>query len=208
MIIKARHNWIVYPFFKFYALFRTRRNFNSITVNGDFQDKNLPLLVISNHFSWWDGFWAMYLNLTRFHRKFHFMMLEEQLRKFSFFINAGGYSVKKGSRSVIESINYTIELLSAKENLVLLYPQGRLTSIYDQEIRFEKGIERILKATYGKVQVVFVANLIDYLSEEKLSLSIYLKEYDNAEISKAILEKEYNLFYKGCISQNILRAEE
>ncbi len=207
MIIKARHHWIVYPFFKFYAVFKIRRHFNKVIISGDFQQKNLPLLLISNHVSWWDGFWVMYINLKLFHKRFHFMMLEDQLRKFSFFINTGGYSVKKKSRSVIESINYTIELLSDSKNLVMLFPQGRITSIYDQSFQFEKGLERILKEVNGKVQIIFLANLIDYFSNQKPSLFIYLKEYDNMNTDIEKIQKEYNMFYSGCVAENIKKAE-
>jgi len=208
MIIKARHHWFIYPFFKLYAVYRIGRHFNKVLVSGSFQDRDLPVLLISNHISWWDGFWAMYVNVKFLHRKFHFMMLEEQLKRFSFFINTGGYSVKKGSRSVIETLNYTLELLSDKKNMVLLFPQGKITSVYQKSIYFERGIERILKEVNGKVQIMFLANLVDYFSEEKPSLHIYLKEYVLSDFSAQKIEHEYNIFYSSSVSENILIAEE
>jgi 1-acyl-sn-glycerol-3-phosphate acyltransferase len=207
MIIKARHHRIIYPFFKFYAVYKIRRHFSDVSISGDFNERQLPLLLISNHVSWWDGFWIMYLNIKLFHRKFHFMMLEEQLRKFSFFINTGGYSVRKGSRTIIESINYTIKLLSDRNNLVMLFPQGKINSIYNQTFRFERGIERILKEVNGKIQIIFVANLIDYFSNEKPSLFIYLKEYDNPDTNVGSIQDEYNIFYSKCVAENIEKSE-
>ena len=207
MIIKARHHTIVYPFFKFYALCKIRRHFREVTVSGEFKEKGLPVLLISNHVSWWDGFWVMYLNIKLLHRRFYFMMLEEQLLKFSFFINCGGYSVRKGSRSVIESINYTIELLSDKKNLVMLFPQGSITSMHNQSFHFQKGLERILKAVKEKVQIIFLANLVDYFSSEKPSLFIYLQEYNNLNNNIETIQEDYNLFYSGCVAENIRKAE-
>jgi hypothetical protein len=207
MIIKARHHWIVYPFFKFYSAYKIRRNFNSVEISGKFNDKGLPLLLICNHLSWWDGFWVMYANLKVFHRKFHFMMLEEQITKYSFFINTGGYSVKKHSRSIIESINYTIGLLSENENLVMLFPQGKITSIYDQSIHFERGIERILNGVKGNIQIVFLANLIDYFSNSKPSLFIYIQEWNNKDKKISGIEEDYNHFYKACVAENLKKAE-
>jgi 1-acyl-sn-glycerol-3-phosphate acyltransferase len=207
MIIKARHHWFIYPFFKFYATYKIWGHFNSVTISDGFTDKGLPLLLICNHVSWWDGFWVMYANLKVFHRKFHFMMLEEQLRKYKFFINTGGYSVKKGSRSVIESINYTIELLTDSKNLVMLFPQGKITSIYDQSFHFERGIERILKAVNGKVQIVFLANLVDYFSNEKPSLSIYLQEWNSSYTCIEKIQEDFNRFFQGCVASNISKAE-
>lgn len=208
MIIKARHHWIVSPFFKFYAVYKIRRHFSDVIITGDIQQKDLPVLLISNHVSWWDGFWAMYINLKLLHRKFHFMMLEEQLKRFSFFINTGGYSVRKGARSVLESIDYTIELLSDKRNMVLLFPQGKITSMYYQSVKFERGIERILKGVKGKVQIIFMANLVDYFSREKPTLFIYLKEYNLSDHSLDNVQQEYNTFYSEAVSENILRSSD
>jgi hypothetical protein len=207
MIIKARHHFIVYPFFKYYAIYKIRRHFREINISGEFQERGLPILLISNHVSWWDGFWVMYLNLKLLHRKFHFMMLEEQLLKFSFFIYIGGYSIRKGSRTVIESVSYTIELLSDNKNLVMLFPQGSITSLYNQSFHFQKGLERILKVVNGKVQIIFLANLIDYFSSEKPSLFIYLNEYNNLNTDIEKIQKDYNLFYSGCVAENIKKAE-
>ncbi len=207
MIIKAQHHWFVYPFFKFYAVYKIHRNFKQTVITGDYHDKGLPVLLLSNHLSWWDGFWAMYVNVKLLKRKFHFMMLEEQLKRFSFFINTGGYSVKRGARSVVESLNYTAELLSDNRNMVLLFPQGKITSIYDQTLIFEKGVEHILKKVEGKVQIIFMANLVDYFSDEKPSLFIYLREYDSVEHNTERIQEDYNRFYSECISVNIKKAD-
>ena len=206
MIIKARHHFIIYPFFKLYAVYKIRKHFHEVFISGEFREKGLPVLLISNHISWWDGFWAMYLNLKLLHRKFHFMMLEDQLKKYSFFINTGGYSVRKGSRSVIESIDYTVNILSDNRNMVLLFPQGMISSIYEQHIKFERGLERIMKEVQGRVQVIFMANLVDYFSQEKPSLYINIMEFDMADYSFEIIEKEYNVFYSASVAGNIKKA--
>jgi 1-acyl-sn-glycerol-3-phosphate acyltransferase len=207
MIIEAKHHLFIYPFFKMYALYKVRRNFNEVKITGAFEDKKLPVLLVSNHMSWWDGFWAMYLNIKVLHRKFHFMMLEEQLRRYSFFINTGGYSVRKGSRSIVETIDYTKRLLADNRNMVLLFPQGRITSVYDQSLKFEKGLDHILKNMEGKVHVVFLANLVDYLSFEKPTLYMYLREYFFSGSGSARPEEEYNRFYRECMDENIKRSE-
>jgi 1-acyl-sn-glycerol-3-phosphate acyltransferase len=207
MIIKARHHFIIYPFIKLYTVFKIRRHFKEVIISGVYHEKNLPLLLISNHISWWDGFWIMYLNLKIFQRKFHFMMLEEQLRKFSIFKYCGGYSIKKGSRSALESISYTVELLSDKNNLVMLFPQGKITSVYNQSYIFEKGLERILREADGRIQIIFIANLTDYFSNEKPTLFTYYQEYKNADIDVLKIQDDYNRFYSRCIEENIKAAD-
>jgi 1-acyl-sn-glycerol-3-phosphate acyltransferase len=193
MILKASHNIFFYKFFSVYAMLKIKSAFRKVVISGEVTDKGKPVLVISNHFSWWDGFWIMYMNRKLFGRKFFFMMQEEHLRKHMFFNKTGGYSVRKGSRTVLETIAYTIELLKQKDNLVLIFPQGEIRTLYQHDIHFEKGICRILNATGKDIQIVFAVNLIDYFSESKASLFVYLKdhEYVNGEG----IEKSYNDFY-------------
>jgi 1-acyl-sn-glycerol-3-phosphate acyltransferase len=207
MIYKATHNFIIYPFFIRYSIRKIKKAFHKVYIKGEFREKDLPLLLISNHISWWDGFWAVYLNMKLFHRKFYFMMLEEQLKKHMFFNKAGGYSVKKGSRSVLETIAYTENLLTDPKNMVLLFPQGKIESLYTQLIRFETGIEHIIKRLTSDIQVIFLVNLIDYFSNPKPGLYMYIKEYEGKDFTTEKLQKEYNRFYSDCISENRLKQD-
>lgn len=203
MILKASHHPVIYPFLKLYTLLKIRRNFNRVYIDGEFRDKQLPVLVVSNHCSWWDGFWVMYLNLKLFHRRFYFMMLEEQLKKHMFFNKAGGFSVRKGSRSVIETLNYTADLLNDKNNIVLMFPQGEIESVYNREICFGKGIEHVLRKLNRNLHMVFLVNLIDYFSHPKPGLYMYFREYKGNNYDTEALEREYREFYKSAIENNI-----
>ena len=208
MILKARHHFLVYPFFRFYSGWIIHRHFGRVELTGKFTDRNLPVLLIANHFSWWDGFFALYVNGNIFRRKFHFMMLEEQLRKFRYLNLTGGFSVRKGSRSAVESINYTAELLGDQNNIVLLFPQGKIESAYIGSIQFESGIERILGKVKTPVQIVFMANLTDYFSERKPGLFMYLEEYKDLSQDASSIGWAYNRFYRECIAANALKSNE
>lgn len=197
MIIKAKHNILIYNFFKLYSLRKITTNFENIYISGKYNETQKPLLIISNHISWWDGFWIMYLNLKLLHRKFHFMMLEQQLQKHWYFQYSGGFSINKNSKSIIETLSYTVELLEDNNNLVLIFPQGKINSIYQNNIIFEKGIERILLKT-NNIQVLNVANFIDFFSKPKPSLYIYIEEFIHKQNNYSI-EKYYNHFYNKCL---------
>jgi 1-acyl-sn-glycerol-3-phosphate acyltransferase len=204
MIRRAKHNYFIYNFFKLYTVWKIRRNFHKVLIKGEFADRKLPVLIISNHISWWDGFWAEYLNLKVFHRKFfYFMMLEEQLNKNNFLNYTGGFSIKKKSKSIIETLYYTAGLLENNRNLVLIFPQGEIQSLYNNSVQFDKGLEFILKKTTGKVHLVFLVSLIDYFSSQKPGLYMYYTEYHEEEMTIRALEKEYGLFYSQCRSGNI-----
>ena len=199
MILKAKHNFFLYPFFKWYAVRIVMRNFRVVKVTGNYVEQGLPVLLVANHISWWDGLWAMYLNVKFFRKRFHFMMLEEQLRKYWLFNYFGGYSVSQGSRSVIESLDYTAGLLEDPENLALIFPQGEIKTMHLQSFHFEKGLERILKHKEGRVQVILLASLTDYFSHPKPSIYLYIKEYDSHDFNLQAMQDNYNAFYRQCV---------
>ena len=178
-----------------------KRHFGTIKVIGEFREKKLPVLLVSNHTSWWDGFWAMYLTVKIFKRKFHFMMLEDQLRKFWFFNYTGGFSVNKKSRSIVETINYTVELLADNKNMVLIFPQGEIQTMHNQSFLFENGIERILKKRKGPVQTMFLACIVDYFSSKKPGIYLYLEEYSLPVYDIASIQCSYNEFYSQCLDK-------
>ncbi len=195
-MIKAKHHKVIYFMFQWLTRFFIKRNFNSVCIDGEFADNGKSVLVIANHVSWWDGFWVEYLNQKCIHRKFYFMMLEGQLRKHWYFKYTGGYSVKKESRTIIESINYSIVLLQQPESLVLMFPQGQIHSMYNNTANFEKGVELIISNIYPETQILFVVNLVDYLSDRNPNLYVYIRQFLAKDLQQTNIEREYNNFYR------------
>ncbi len=200
-MIESKHHFVIYPMFKNLTRFLLKKNFSKIETDGVFEDKGTPVLVIANHISWWDGFWIMYINLQIIHRKFHFMMLEEQLKKHWYFRYSGAYSIRKKSRGTIESLNYTTGLLNDSSNMVLMFPQGIINSLYNSDIRFEQGIQRIIEKSRDDLQVLFIAIFPDYLSKPKPCLFIYLKPFYAKYFKQRSVESEYRYFYKNSLNK-------
>lgn len=200
MILQARHHPVIDPFFTWYVNRSVKRHFHSLRFIPQYTERGLPILMIANHMSWWDGMWLRSLNARYFRRSFNFMMLEEQLRKHWYFQHIGGFSVKKGTRSVIESLDHAAELLSDPGNLVLMFPQGEIQSMHTRHFHFEKGILQILRKTDIPVQFLMTANIVDYFSHKKPSLFCYVRELENDIADHRQLEIEYREFYHECLS--------
>ncbi len=209
-MIKAKHHWFIYPFFIFYSFWKIKRHFKDVHINTllptDTIDK--PILLIGNHISWWDGFIVQYINQKLWKKKFHFMMLEEQLVKHRFLNLTGGFSIAKKSKEIIASLRYANELLQDKTNLVLMFPQGKITSMHQQTMVFEKGIERILQHTSETIELVFMVNLIDYFSHATPSLSIYITNYQGDKSNHKDIEKAFQDFYTSCVDKQKKLASE
>lgn len=122
------------------------------------------------------------------------MMLEEELRKNIFLKYAGGYSINKKSRTIVETIRYTQELLQNDLNMVLMFPQGRIESLYKDSIHFEKGIHSILEKA-PQSRILFIANFIDFCTNRKPTLFLYVNEIENTPSNVHHLEEHYNTFY-------------
>jgi 1-acyl-sn-glycerol-3-phosphate acyltransferase len=198
-MIKANHSFWGKLFFSIYSRVKLKKQFQKIHFKGEFEDRGLPVLILSNHFSWWDGFIQLQLNERFLKRRFHVIMLEEQLEKFMILNKAGAYSVQKSSRKIIESLQYTINLLSDNNNVVLLFPQGEIQSLYTQDFKFESGLEYILKNKQKDFQFIFNVNLVDYFSEKKPTLSVYFKNYDPQHpMNLQIIEHAFNGFANEC----------
>jgi 1-acyl-sn-glycerol-3-phosphate acyltransferase len=213
-MIAARHTWLHVRFFRWYTDFRIRRNFASVTVHGPVPDTaGKPLMVIGNHFSWWDGFFILWLNNRFFHKRFHVMMLEDQLRKNMILNHTGAFSIKPGSRDVIRSLSYARRIIEEKglgaapgtgknvtrrerlrqSPLLLMYPQGAIRSMHARGVRFEPGIRRIIRGLEGKVNILMVVALVDYLSGQNPQLHFYLQGYpSDAPFTAEALESAFN----------------
>ncbi len=179
-----------------------KKHFHEININSDVRLRNIPTVIIANHFSWWDGFFVVYLNYRIFHKKLHVMMLEEQLKKHRILSKAGAFSISKKNKSILESIDYCISLLDDLENILLFYPQGEIQSSYHFPVKFEKGLLKILNGTSKKFQLIFLVVLTDYFSNKRPVLNLNLTEFPGP-LSHSEIEKSYNNFMKECIDYQI-----
>jgi len=187
----------------FYSRNGLKRNFHNVEFKCSADTASRPVLLIGNHFSWWDGFIAYRLNDICLRKKFHIMMLEEQLETRMFLNKAGAFSIKRGSRSVVESLQYASALLHDDENMVVVFPQGTITSIHRRPVRFERGTERIIAGASDNLMILFYVALPDWFSEKKPGLKVRVIEYSSKERSVTDLEDAYNMFLDECIASQI-----
>lgn len=177
-----------------------KKHFYKVLIEHDNQPFAGAVLLIGNHFSWWDGFIANYLNFTVFKKRFHVMMLEEQLESRMFLNKAGAFSIKKSSRSAIESLSYASEILSCKDNMLVMFPQGVFKTLYTRSFTFEPGIEKILDNLTDPPDVWFMVNLVEYFSQPKPSLFIRTKKHDGG-LTRDNLQEAYTRFFNDCVAR-------
>lgn len=174
-MIYPEKNIIIRWVFNIYSQRITARHFHSISFNNLDIDKNKSILLIANHFGWWDGFILYWVNSRLLKKNFHVMLLEETSIKTPILKYAGGFSINKKTRDIVESLDFAAKLLSNPQNMVLIFPQGKYYSNFVTEPEFEKGVMKILKQAAGKFQLIFSATFIENFQHKKPGANVYLK---------------------------------
>jgi 1-acyl-sn-glycerol-3-phosphate acyltransferase len=185
-MIYPKNNRLMKWMFDTYVKWLVGKTFRQFLYNEVELDSNRSVLLVANHFSFWDGLILYVLNDKLLHKKFHVMILEDTARREGMLRYAGAFSVSKNSRDVLESLNYAAELLSQPGNLLLMFPQGKLYSNFVNRVHFEQGLLKIIKKAEGKFQLLFAATFIQYLKHKKPSVTVYLKTESETYSDKAI----------------------
>ena len=199
-MIRAQHKRFYVKFFELFSKFTLKRHFKRVEIVGDIKKPHKSILLIGNHFSWWDGFIANYLNKELWRKNFHVMMLEKELEERMFLSKSGAFSINPQTRSVIESIKYSQKILENPNSLLVLYPQGQIESMHKQAFTFQRGIEHLIQTKAGTQLIMYVA-LVDYFSSAKPTLTVYLREYSSDKMDHKSLESSFNAFYQESIKR-------
>ncbi|MBU0694933.1 MAG: lysophospholipid acyltransferase family protein, partial [Bacteroidetes bacterium] len=195
-MVKPQSNKIIHQFFSWYISRIIKSDFDRFEYNDIKIEDNKAILLLANHFSWWDGFLLFHLNKIYFKKHFHVMVLQDTAEKVKFLKYLGAFSIQKNAKSLVESLDYAGKLLDNPANLVLIFPQGELYSSHSAAIQFEKGVSRIIAASKKQFQYIFAAVLTDYFDRRKPSIKAYLehweaKEYNSLQVIKSAYNKHY-----------------
>jgi 1-acyl-sn-glycerol-3-phosphate acyltransferase len=199
MIIKAKPLPVV--FIKWSALFISwvlRRRFNKIIIHEADIEPGHSYLFMLNHFSFWDGFFGIYLAFKLIDKKqklkgLYTMSLKKQMEKKPWLKYFGSFSVEPGTRSIDESLDYAASILNTPGNILIYYPQGNLESAHIRHIEFKDGIYDIITRTKGKCQLLWSSNVTEYF--ESLTPSLYFNLLDcgtNHEFDFEVLKQKIN----------------
>ena len=172
----------------YYVKWAVDRHFYEMLFNVIEVDKSKSILLIANHFSFWDGLILYCLNEKLLKKKYHVMVQKETVHQLNYLKFAGAFSVTKKSKDIMESLNYAAELLNDPQNLVLIFPQGKLFSNYVEDVHFDKGVLRIMQKATGKFQLIFSSTFIQYFKHKKPTATVYLKSEAENFTDKTIVE--------------------
>jgi len=196
-MIYPQNNRLIRWFFDRYIRWIIGRNFQDIHFNTIELDQSKSVLLLANHFSWWDGFILYYLNAKLLKKNFHIMVLEETVQKVGFIKYMGAFSINKNSRDMVASLTYAGQLLNDPQNVVVIFPQGKLYSNFITDVHFEKGLIKITDQAAGKFQLVTAATFVENFQHKKPLIKVYLNKttnntFENIAELNDIYQQHYN----------------
>jgi 1-acyl-sn-glycerol-3-phosphate acyltransferase len=204
MIISKRHN-LFYRFFLPFMRWHMLRSFKELQLYNQIELKpNHSILLLCNHFSWWDGFLAAYLGHFIFKKKLFTMMQEDHLQRRMWLRRLGSFSISRTSRDMLQSMQYAAQQLDQPESLVTVFPQGSLESNHSNKIHIEKGISYLVKNIKGDCQIIYCAVLIDYFESFKPTAYFHLLDCGtNHNFNLEKLTQQINSFQQNALINQI-----
>lgn len=149
-MIPAKKSALFSRWFAWHAERRLHASFATIRVRGLAALRDAlaagPVLVVSNHTSWWDPLVLLKLCLRDLRADAYAMMDADNLRRLPFFARVGAFGVDLGDRADgARSIRYAARLLDAPGRLVWLFPQGREVPVTARRLSFRRGSGEIAR---------------------------------------------------------------
>jgi 1-acyl-sn-glycerol-3-phosphate acyltransferase len=203
-MVYNKKNIFINRIIHYYVKWIVSQQFHEVLFNTIEVDKNKSVLLIANHFSFWDGLILYCVNEKLLKKRYHVMVEEKTVHMLHYLKFAGAFSVNKNSRDIIESLDYAARLLNDPQNLVLIFPQGKLFSNYVEGVHFDKGVIRIMQKAQGKYQLVFASTFIQYFKHKKSTATVYLKSDSNNYTGITELKEAYQQHYS---SAKLLQTE-
>ncbi len=170
-MIHADHQWMAEQLFRVYINRSVKKHFYSVEINASRLTLNneFPVVLLPNHNTWWDGFFAYLTSRDIFNLPIYLMMTEEQLQNYPFFSRVGAYSINlKQKKQMLSSLKYTTDLLNTgKRKLVCVFPQGELKPYNPAAISYKRGIRWIGEKLQRKINIIPLAIRIEFLDQQR-----------------------------------------
>ncbi len=149
-MIPTRKHRLFRWWFAGHARSRLRASFSAVRAEGmDHLRAALaagPVLIVSNHTSWWDPMVVLYLTEHTLRCDGHAMMDAVNLRRLPFFAMVGAFGVDLENPSDgASAIRYAARLLNAPGRMVWVFPQGAERPVTERPLGFRAGSAEVAR---------------------------------------------------------------
>ncbi|MDQ6809354.1 MAG: lysophospholipid acyltransferase family protein [Verrucomicrobiota bacterium] len=157
--------------FTWYSKRYLRRHFHSLRISRAGlppRDSTAPLVIFSNHASWWDPLLWLALKAEFFPDRRAFSPINDAaLQRYKILSALGFFGVEQATRrGAIQFLRTADAILSEPGNIVALTPQGRFADPRERPPRFEAGLGHLATRVRGAVFVPMASEFVFW--EERL----------------------------------------
>lgn len=161
---------------------------------GDLPSNHLPVLLISNHLSWWDGIWVWQHNRRFWKRTFAVPVLAKSIRKWQFLTHLGALPLARG-RALHVQCSAIRQACSAPNDLLLFFPEGRIRRAAPGAHFFQKALlERFLQQS--PLQWVMLYQAVVTAESPRAEVFHFLEPISASSVQE--LEQAYAQFATAC----------
>jgi len=157
--------------FTWYSRRYLRRHFHSLRVSRAGLppcDPDAPLVIFSNHASWWDPLLWLALKAEFFPARRAFSPIDATaLTRYQILSRLGFFGVEqKAGRGAIQFLRTAERILRKPGHILALTPQGRFSDPRERPIRFEPGLGHLAARVGGTVFLPMASEFVFW--EERL----------------------------------------
>ena len=128
-------------------------------------DRSVPVLFVSNHTSWWDGFFSFILT-RELGLTCHVLMEAANLDRYRAFRRLGTLPIRRDSRMGAWEDLKAADRVLRPGTALWIYPQGRRRPAAEKPSRLERGAAQLALRHHGPLRICPVAFRYPFLSEQ------------------------------------------
>lgn len=157
-MIEPRKSRLFNAWFAGHARSRIHRTFGRVLVRGVDATRSraaeAPLLVVSNHTSWWDPLVVLHASTHLIRTDGHAMMDAKNLRRLPFFALVGAFGVDLDrAADGAAAIRFSAKLLDRPGRMVWIFPQGAERPIHERPLGFREGAAHVARVAKRAVTI-------------------------------------------------------
>jgi len=196
--------------FTWYCRRYIRRHFHSLRVSRDAlppEARGLPLVVFTNHASWWDPLVGLVLKEAFFPERQLFAPMDAaMLERYRLFARLGFFGVEQQTRrGAVRFLHSSEAILRRQNSLLAVTPQGRFADARERPVRFQPGLGH-LAARAGRA--VFLPMVTEFVFWEERLPEILVRFGEPVEVRSAQAAAFTPQYWTSLFEQRLESAQD
>lgn len=181
--------------FTWYSRRFIRRHFHSLRVsssNRQLTSENRPIVIYTNHASWWDPLVGLVVIKTYFNDRSLYAPIDAlMLSKYRMFSHMGFFGVEKDSRKgAVDFLTVSSNVLQTSRPILAVTAQGRFADVRERPVNIKRGLAHL---SLRVPNAAYIPACIEYVFWEEKLPEILVHFGNTVELGNGSADLETNL---------------